>query len=186
MSRGPVEDLASPHPLGERLPAIYQGDLFAQGLTAALDQVLAPIFSTLDNLDSYLDPRLAPADFLAWLGAWVGMVLDESLPPERQRVLVGEAAALYRVRGTARGLARHLEIVTGARVEIEESGGTAWYTTSSNPPPGRPGYELVVRVYADDPASVDLSSVDARVAAFKPAHVLHRVELLGSGPVKTA
>ena len=178
MSRAAIENLASPHPLGERLPAIYHGDGFAQGLTAALDQVLAPILNTLDNLEWYLDPRLAPADFLSWLGAWVGMALDESLPLERQRTLVGEAAALYRVRGTARGLAHHLEIVTGARVEVEDSGGTAWHTTSSNRPPGRPGYELTVRVYADDPASVDLAAVDARVAAAKPAHVVHRVELV--------
>ena len=180
MSRGAVDNLTSPHPLGDRLPAIYLGDHFAQRLTAALDGVLAPILSTLDNLQWYLDPKLAPPDFLVWLGGWVGMVLDETLPLERQRTLVSEAAALYRIRGTARGLVRYLEIVTGARVEIEESGAAAAHTSSSNTPPGRPGHELTVRLYVDDPKSIDLANVNARIASAKPAHVVHRLELVSS------
>ncbi len=60
--RGLVLKLETPHPLGSSLPGIYQQDTFAQRLTSAFDDALAPIFSTLDNFDAYLDPLLAPED----------------------------------------------------------------------------------------------------------------------------
>ena len=41
--------------------------------------------STLDCLEYYIDPALAPSDFLDWLGSWVGILLDESWPVERRR-----------------------------------------------------------------------------------------------------
>ena len=54
--RGLVPGLASPHPLGPALPAIYQEDDFAQSFLTAFDDVLAPIFSTVDNFPACLDP----------------------------------------------------------------------------------------------------------------------------------
>ena len=78
--RAHVPGLASPHPLGDRLPAMYLEDSFIQRMTAAFDDVLAPIFSSLDNLEAYVDPELAPEDFVLWLGDWVGLALDESWP----------------------------------------------------------------------------------------------------------
>lgn len=179
MTRGAVDGLVSPHPLGEGLPAIYLEDVFVQRLTSALDLVLAPVFSSLDNLEWYLDPRLAPSDFVRWLGSWVGMVFDETVPLERQRELISCAAQLYSVRGTIRGLASHLRIASGAAIEIDDSGGTAWYTTSGNPPPGRPGFEMVVRLRVDGTTHVDLQEVGTLVSAAKPAHVVHRIELIG-------
>ena len=131
MSRALVPGLVSPHPLGARLPAMYLEDGFVQRLTGALDEVLAPILSCLDNIEAYIDPDLAPDDFLQWLGGWVGLALDDSLPAERRRAVLTEAIGLYRVRGTKRGLAAHLSLLTGADVEIEESGGTV---SSTSPP----------------------------------------------------
>ena len=40
--RGLVDGLASPHPIGALLPALYQEDEFAQRFTSGLDDVLAP------------------------------------------------------------------------------------------------------------------------------------------------
>jgi phage tail-like protein len=62
-----IAGLGSPHPLGSGLPALYQEDDLAQRLLAALDEVLAPVISTLDNFDRYLEPSLAPLDFVEWL-----------------------------------------------------------------------------------------------------------------------
>ena len=101
--RGMIAGLPSPHPLGASLPALYQEDAFAQRLTGALDEVLAPIFSSLDTLHAYLDPALAPDDFLEWLAGWVGVTLDETWPIERRRQLVADATQLYRSRGTVAG-----------------------------------------------------------------------------------
>jgi phage tail-like protein len=178
MSRAHVPGLASPHPLGERLPAMYLDDGFVQRLTAALDEVVAPVFSALDNLDAYLDPELAPADFLQWLGAWVGLPLDEGWPEERRRALVAEAAGLYRVRGTARGLAAYLRLLTGAHVEVDETGGTAYSTGAGIPPPGSPNFAMVVRFRPPAGVELDPARLDELVAGAKPAHVFHRVQVL--------
>jgi phage tail-like protein len=178
-SRASVLGLTSPHPLGGFLPALYQEDAFAQSLTSGLDAVLAPIFSSLDNLEAYLDPGLAPEDFLDWLGGWVGLVVDETWPLVRRRAFISRAHDLYRMRGTARGLAAHVELFSGGQVEIEEPGGTTWSATSGGALPGAAGFSILVRVRVDDPASVDQARLNALVAAAKPAHLTHRVEIVG-------
>jgi phage tail-like protein len=178
MSRADVPGLVNPHPMGERLPAMYLEDSFVQRLTAALDEVVAPILNSLDNLDAYLDPDLAPEDFLQWLGGWVGLALDESWPAARRRALLAEAADLYRVRGTARGLAAFLRLLTGAEVEIDETGGAAYSTTASAAPPGSPNFAMVVRFRPPAGVELDPARMDALVATAKPAHVFHRVEIV--------
>ncbi len=178
--RALVPDLPSPHPLGPHLPALYQSeDRFALGLAAAFDRVLAPIFASLDNFDAYLDPALAPVDFVDWLGTWVGVSPVEWWTPQRLREFVAGAVALYRVRGTRQGLQAYLELLTGGDVEVEESGATATATVSGMPFPGRPGFEVVVRVRGAA-GSGDADRLNALVAASKPAHVHHRVEVADS------
>ena len=65
--RGMIEGLETPHPIGFELPGLFHDDDFTQRFTAALDEVIAPIFLTLDALEAYVDPWLAPEDFLGWL-----------------------------------------------------------------------------------------------------------------------
>ena len=77
--RGLVAGLDGTHPLGPALPALYQEDVTAQRFLSAFDDALAPILCTLDNIDAYFDPRLAPEDFLDWLGGWVGLSLLHAL-----------------------------------------------------------------------------------------------------------
>ncbi len=175
--RGLVLDLQSPHPMGEELPALYQEDPFAQRLTSALDDVLAPVFVALDNLPAYLDPELAPTDFLCWLAGWVGVGLDENWPEARQRELVARAADLYRRRGTVSALATQIALYTGATPEIEDSGGVASSTTPGGTMPGTGDPRLVVRVRVPDPDSVDLRRLEALVAEARPAHVPAQVEV---------
>jgi phage tail-like protein len=156
---------------------MYLEDSLVQRMTVAFDEVLAPIFSSLDNLDSYVDPELAPEDFLLWLGDWVGLSLDESWPVERRRAVLAAAAGLYRVRGTARGLAAYLHILTGAEVEIEETGGTTYSTGADVEPPGSPNFAMVVKMRAGDGGPLDMTRLEALVVAAKPAHVVHRIEV---------
>jgi phage tail-like protein len=181
--RGGITGLRSPHPLGPTLPAIYQDDDFAQRMLDALDSVVAPIWSTLDNFDAYLDPWLAPDDFLEWLALWVGIALDESWDEHRRRTIVARAVELYRMRGTAAGLAGQVEIQTGGSVEIVENGATGWSVDPGGELPGSPEPLVVVRVTVPDPRAVDPGRLDALVAAAKPAHVMHRIELVkGAAP----
>lgn len=182
--RGLVASLVNPHPLGAYLPALYQEDDFAQRFTSGLDDVLAPIFSSIDNLEAYLDPSLAPEDFVDWLGTWMGLVLDETWPLERRRAFVSRASDLYRVRGTPVGLAAHVEIFTGGEVEIVEGGGAGWSSKTGGELPGSRSPELLVRVTVGDPSTVNVARLNALVAEAKPAHLAHRVEVVSASAPK--
>ena len=89
--RGLVEGLTTRCPLGRLLPMLYQDDDFALRFTSALDEVLAPALWALDDLDAYVDPGLAPPDFLEWLAAWLGIDLDQTWPEERRRTMLAGA-----------------------------------------------------------------------------------------------
>lgn len=176
--RGLVPDLDTPVPLGPTLPALYQEDDFSQRFVGAFDAALAPIFASLDCFDAYLDPFVAPDDFLAWLAGWVGIEIDETSSPERQREIIARAVDLYRMRGTAAGLTAHVSILTGGHVEILESGAAGWSIDPGGEMVGSPEASLVVRVEVADPSTVDPRRLDALVAAAKPAHVPHRVQVV--------
>ena len=183
--------LVNPHPLADTLPGVYREawvderrrtnrEAFGTRFISALDDVLAPILSTLDNFESYLDPTTTSEDFLAWLGEWVAATVDASWPEDRRRAYVAEAAELYRRRGTAAGLRDHVQIYTGGMIEIVENGASSWSAKSDGKLPGSPEPVVVVRVIVDDPDTLDLAKVDAMVRASKPAHVVHRVELVAT------
>lgn len=184
--RGLVRTLASPHPLGQSLPALYQEDDFTLRFVSAFDAALAPIFAALDNFPAYLDPWLAPEDFLEWLAGWFGIVLDESWSPARRRALVSRAFEFYRMRGTASGLKEQVTVLTGGTVELHETGGVTTSTTAGGALPGSPNFAVLVRVKVDDPATINLARLDALVMAAKPAHVTHKVEIVKRAEVTDA
>jgi phage tail-like protein len=185
--RGLVEGLATPRPIGAELPAAFQEDDFCQRMMTAFDEVLAPVFTTLDCFDSYLDPQLAPPDFVDWLASWVGVEIDETWTLERRRRLIREAVILYRIRGTAAGLAAHIGLYSGVTPEIEESGGCEWSQAASSPMPGSAQPHLTVRLRLDDVGDVRRSTVSRIVGASRPAHVPYQLEMLAGGaPVESA
>jgi len=170
--------LPTPHPLGSHLPGLYLEDDFAQRFMAALDEIAAPAFMALDNLEAYLDPRLAPEDFLDWLGRWVGVELDETWPADRRRALVAAAVDLHRVRGTAAGIASLVALSTGGEVEIAEPGAAGFSPAPGAAIPAGTSAELFIRVRVPDPAAVSAARLESLVRAAKPAHLPHRVEIV--------
>ncbi|MGQ4420662.1 phage tail protein [Streptomyces sp. SAS_269] len=181
MSRAAVPDLPSRHPIGGQLPALYADDDFAQRFTAGLDTVLAPVFATLDNLPAYLDPRVTPTDFLAWLASWVGADDDPQWPEELRREAVVRAVELHRWRGTRRGLVEALHLALGVHAEVTDDGGAWWSNTAGADLPPEPPGEPLVRVWPDHEAQVDVHRVREIVRATCPVHTVCRVEVL-SGP----
>jgi phage tail-like protein len=177
--RAGLAGLGMPYPIGGLLPAVYQEDAFAMGWTQALDEVLAPAVVALDCLTAYLDPLLAPEDFLQWLAGWFGVALDENWPADRRRSVVAAAVGLYQSRGTVAGLRAHLELVTGGRVEISDSGAVAYSRVPGAAPPGEATARLTVRVTVAEPQQVNTRALDALIRAAKPAHVLHQLEVSG-------
>lgn len=174
-----VSGLTNPHPLGGTLPALFQEDAFAQAFVMGLDDVLTPALASLDNLAAYIDPGVAPDDFLAWLAGWLGTELDDSWSEERRRELVRQAVLIYRLRGTVSGLRAHIELVTGGQVEIVESGGVAWSQESGADLPGQAEPRMTIRVYVENVDTVDQRQLDRLVSSAKPAHVVHALELAG-------
>jgi len=175
--RASVPDLITPQPLGFALPGVYHDDPVIQAFLSAFDEVLAPIFSTLDNLDSYFDPQLTPPDFLEWLGGWVGMALDENWPLERRRSLVQNAVELYRWRGTVRGLAAHVALHTGVEPEIEESGGLTWSSRPGQKVPGTAESFVRVRVRVPDPLAINAERLSVMIGNSLPADIIHELIL---------
>ncbi len=179
--RGLIEGLPTPRPIGAELPSVFQDDDFCQRMMSALDEVLAPLFTTLDCLGSYLDPTLAPADFVDWLASWVGIDIDETWSLERRRRLIQDAAILYRIRGTAAGLAAHVRLYAGVTPEIEDGGGCGWSQTADSPMPGSPRPHLIVRIRVEEQADVRRNTINRIVAASRPAHVPYNLELVVGG-----
>jgi phage tail-like protein len=175
--RGAVPGLGTPYPIGSLMPAVYQEDPAAMRWTAGLDEVLAPAISVLDCIGAYVDPMLAPDDFIGWLAGWFGTVLDENWPVRRRRAAVAQSVVLFRQSGTVAGLRALVELVTDGEVEIADSGGVSWSQRPNTPPPGRADAEVQVRVSARPGSPLDLKVIDELVAAAKPAHVAHRVEV---------
>ena len=178
--RAAIAGLPSPRPLGQALPGLYHDDTFAQAFLTALDQVLAPVFCILDCIESYFDPSLAPPDFVAWLAGWLGFTLDENWPVRRQRALIAQSGELYRWRGTARGLAALVSLYAGVEPEIEDSGSVTCSLVPGAAVPGPTSPHMTVRVRIRKGTVVDEAALDALVAAAKPAHVSHRVEITTS------
>lgn len=184
--RKTLADLPSAAPVGLRLPGVLQEDELLLRFVRAFDDGFAPILVTLDGLAAYVDPRLAPEDFVDWLAAWVGIDVDDEWTLEQRRAIVAQAAGIHRRRGTARGVADAVRLVVVADVEVEETGGTDWSAAPGSALPGSAEPRLVVRVRCDRPGDVDARRLDAVVAAVKPAHVPHQVELVGPAGAEAA
>jgi phage tail-like protein len=176
--RSTVPDLQSAAPFGPMLPAIYQEDEFSMRFLAGFDDVLAPVLLTLDCMIDYFDPAITPTDFLEWLASWVGIEVDESWATDRRRAAVSTAVEMYRMRGTISGLRANLEVLSGGQVEITDSGGVAFSTSPMGPLPGQDSPRLAVRVTVEGADDRTTNAIDSIVSAAKPAHVVHRVEVV--------
>lgn len=186
--RALIPGLENPHPMVHALPAVYQElvntkDDFLIRFVESLDEVLAPLYLVLDNVDAYLDPALTPPDFLPWLAEWVGVELDENWTEEQQRRLIGQAVEIYRWRGTIRGVRETIKAwlqLDDDAILIRDSGGvTVSNVPSFEEPDSRPP-TLAVRVAVTDADSVDPGRLERLVGLATPAHVAYRVEVVSA------
>ncbi|MGW2776778.1 phage tail protein [Streptomyces olivaceoviridis] len=178
--RGTLPGLPTPHPLLHQLPAVYLDQPFVAGFLSALDEVLAPVLLTLDNLPAHLDPRTAPEDLLAWLAGWVAAEVDGERPVDRRRAVVAGAVALHRQRGTRAGLAAAIRAETGIEPEISESGATSWSSEPGSALPGsaRPWVRVRLRVPGAQALAPTRARLEKLMADEVPAHVGYEVEVL--------
>ena len=94
----------------EELPAVYRSDgatsEFLEPFLALFESVLTGVGESISDLPRYLDPETIPAEaeHLEWLGGWLAAELDAGWPDAAKRAFIANAPALYRMRGTRRGL----------------------------------------------------------------------------------
>ncbi|MFI2758711.1 phage tail protein [Streptomyces echinatus] len=175
--RGSIDGLGSSAPIGMMLPAVFADDDLAQRFVAGLDDVLAPVHSVLDCLDTYFRPSLAPLDFAEWLGDWVGAETEGVEREPLVRAAVAAAAHLHRIRGTRRGLVEAVRLAFGVRPEVTESGGASWDARPLGGFPGQARPALHVHLRLPDPTPADRHRLDALVAAARPAHMPYTVRV---------
>jgi len=180
-TRGTTVGVPITQPLIQRLPSMYQDGMFLEQFTAGLDIVLAPIIATLDCLDAYVDPEVAPPDFVGWLGDWVGLRLDEDWTVERRRRLVAAAAVLFAARGTAHGLSDEIELYTGGAAEVDDPGRvwTSALPTGEEERRSRRGADRTVRVTVDVTNATDVNwpALQVLIRDAVPAHLPVEIEL---------
>jgi phage tail-like protein len=172
-ARGTTADVPITQPLINRLPSLYQDGAFIEQFTAGLDVVLAPVIATLDCLDSYIDPAVAPPDFVGWLGDWVGLRLDEDWTVA--------AAVLFASRGTAHGLSDEIELYTGGAAEVDDPGRvwTSALPTGDEERHSRRSADRTVRVTVDvtNATEVNWPALQVLVRDAVPAHLPVEIEL---------
>jgi len=85
---------------------------------------------------------------------------------------------MHRRRGTAAGIAEAVRLAIDAEVTVTESGAADWSETPGGELPGtaRPQLRLTVRPRAGSP--IDRQRLEAVVAAVKPAHVPHTIDVV--------
>lgn len=164
-------------PIATFLPAMMQADEFCVRFTKGLDAVLAPTITTIDNVDTYVDPWLSPPDFLDWLASWFGLELDATWPEERRRSLIANALELGRWRGTVLGLSLLIELYTGAAGSIADGGGVVWSDDPDATLPGRTT-ETVTVGFADR-GDLDAAQLERLVRDVVPAHLVVEFERIG-------
>lgn len=185
--------VAAPESTGEGffiqyLPSLYREDFFAQRFLGIFDDLWLPLEKVVASLAALFDPRETPEHFLPWLASWVDLVLDERWPLVRRRLLVREAAELFRWRGTKRGLKRYLEIYTGVEPLIVENtdgirlGSECRLGLNASLGRRRP-FWLDITLPLAEPAGVDVNEVKAIVEAQKPAHCTYTLQILPKATV---
>jgi len=169
----------------EYLPSLYKSDDFTGRYLCIFEDILKPIEGIIDNLSFYFDPGTAPSSFLPWLTSWVGIMLDERWPEEKQHELIQSAAELYRWRGTKKGLSEYIKIYTGVLPQIIEhtytpgmqlGSGIQLGDTQLGEGKGQP-YCFTVILNIPKASTIDIDIVRAIIEMEKPAHTTYILQI---------
>jgi phage tail-like protein len=120
--------------LTAQLPRVIEEDPVLSGIVRIVEDIADSYRSDLDAVPEHLDIAAAAGPMLRYLASWVGADLDPSISPDRQREVLRAVGPLLGWRGTRRGLEGILEALTGARVQVEDSGGV-WAAEDQRPAP---------------------------------------------------
>jgi phage tail-like protein len=155
----------SPEWLLNQLPVGMLEDEFFVRFVRIFQEIGSSLLENADNIDYLPDVSVAPDAVVRWLGSWIGTEgIDPSLPDDLQRRIVAGAAATMSWRGTAAGLTRYLELISGGPAEVSDGGGvwrdgeapedTAWVRMHVTSTGWMPEADFVALVRDEVPAHV--------------------------------
>ena len=108
----------------ELLPSVYREDPRAEDFTerflSLFDASIEDLDGLIDRFPALLDGAGVDERVLPWLGSFLDVAFEASWPVERRRAILQAVPRLYRLRGTAEGLAQAVELVFGVRPAIQE------------------------------------------------------------------
>lgn len=180
VGRMAIPGAVSPFPLADHVPALLADDPMVVAFLSALDEVWAPIISTLDCFDAYLDPRLAPPDMVAYLGSWILAMIDQAQGEEQLREDVAMSHRTVATVGTTTVLHERLVPREAERVDVHDTGGIHTSIVPTDPRQWTsPGDATVVIDIFGPRDSSDQGAERLRrlIRELVPAHVPVRVQI---------
>jgi len=89
-----------------------------------MQRISNSVMEQVDGLPHRFDPAVAPPSMVRTMGRWLGVDwIDSSIDERLQREIVRNYADLIQWRGTAYGVRRLLEVLTGGEVQVRDTGG---------------------------------------------------------------
>jgi phage tail-like protein len=114
------------HPqwLVNQLPVgMLNSDFFVR-FVSLFQEMSETLMDGADQIDHVADATVTPVPMLGHLASWIGVqTVDASLPEDLQRLILRSSAKSLAFRGTRRGLAGYLEMLSGGPVEVTDGGG---------------------------------------------------------------
>jgi phage tail-like protein len=107
-----------------QLPVGMTDDDFFVRFVTIFQRVADTVVHQVDGVEHAFDPTVAPDNMVRLMAEWFGVDwVDSSLDVRLQREIVMRYAELIPWRGTRRGMVELLELLTGADVEVRDTGG---------------------------------------------------------------
>ena len=106
-----------------RLPERIRDDPLLLRLVTVFQQLADTHLAQVDQLEHVFDPTVAPETMVRTLGQWIGLDPPDDLPEPDVRRLVVQMGRFAGSPGTGARLQHLLEVLSGARAEIADSGG---------------------------------------------------------------
>ncbi len=147
------------------LPVVLQEDDLLTRVVSMFEEISTTVRHAVVSADTAADLSVAPPRMVRYMGSWVGAAgLDHGCDVQQQRAIVAATGAAMAQRGTSGALADVLSAITGAPVEVRDSGGV--YRAGD-----APGHRPTVEVRATQCGHLRVSDFAALVRDEVPAHV---------------
>jgi phage tail-like protein len=143
-----------------------------------LDEVLAPVLTTMDCFDAYLDPRLAPLDMVAYLGSWIRADVRDALSESALRDDVARAHRLAKISGTAEAIRDRVVPRFAQAIEVIDPGTVLTSVSPTNPDSWIEPADGVIHVRVtplESPTETERLRVEGLIRDVTPAHVVVEV-----------